>query len=61
MKLQFIENISKVSRKKRFDVDKFMQKFSVFNQKKLEIKNIIINLFYELRDNEFIENQFELI
>lgn len=38
MKLQFRDSISKVSRKKRFYIEKFIEQFSVSNKKKLKLK-----------------------
>lgn len=61
IKIEFIQSISRMSRKKQFDIAKFMKKFSVLNKKKKEIKDIRINFFSELQDQGFIENKFELV
>jgi len=38
-----------------------MNQFSVSNQRQTEIKQVIIDLFYELKDQEFIKEQFQFV
>lgn len=61
IKLQFIESISNIGIQKKFHIQTFMNQFSVSNKKRTQIKQIIIDLFYELKDQGFIQDEFKLI
>ena len=61
IKLQFVDSISKIGIQKQFYLQSFMNQFSVSNQRQTEIKQVIIDLFYELKDQGFIKEQFQFV
>ena len=61
VKLKFMKSISIIGLEKRFCVEDFLNKFSISNKKRREVKEIIIDLFDELKDDKLIEDQFQLI
>lgn len=61
IKLQFIDSISNIGIQKQFQLQTFMNQFSVSNQKQTQIKQVIIDLFHDLKDQEFIQDQFQLV
>ena len=61
IKLQFISCISIEGLEKKFAIESFLKKFSVSNNKKTEIKRLIIELFKILEKNKLIENELKLV
>ena len=61
IKLQFVESISNIGIQKRFQLQTFIDQFSVSNKKHTQIKQIIIDLFHELKDQGFIQDEFQLV
>ena len=61
IKLQFIESISNIGIQKKFHIQTFINQFSVSNQKRTQLKEVIIDLFYQLKDQGFIQDQFQLV
>lgn len=60
VKLQLIQSMSTNSLRKRFDVEDFLQEYVISNKTRTRIKNLIIQLFHELKNCELIEPKFEL-
>lgn len=61
IKLQFVESISNIGIQKQFQLQTFIDQFSVSNKKHTQIKQIIIDLFHELKDQGFIQDEFQLV
>jgi hypothetical protein len=60
MKLQCLESLSTVDLEKKFPVKSFLNQFSVSNKERKKIKKQLIDLFSELEDFGFIENEIRL-
>lgn len=61
VKLQFIQSFSVSSLEKKFDVEDFLNQFSIPNQKRTEVKKRIIKLFDELKNYKLIDTQFRIV
>jgi len=61
VKLQFIQSLNVSSLEKKFDVEHFLNQFSIPNQKRTEIKKRIIELFDELKNHKLIDTQFRIV
>jgi len=57
MKLQLIESFSTVSLEKKFPLKSFLNQFSLSNKDLTKIKKQLIELFFELKDFELIEDR----
>lgn len=55
VKLKFIQSFSVSSLEKKFDVEDFLNQFSIPNQKRTEVKKRIIELFDELKNHKLID------
>jgi hypothetical protein len=61
IKSELLDSMSKVSLKKRLNVEKFLDRFAVSNSLKRKIKEKIILLFELLRNKKYIKSQFILV
>lgn len=55
MKLKLIESISPMGLEKKLCIEDFLNRFFVSNQKQIEIKRIMIDLFNRLKYSRWIE------
>lgn len=61
VKLKFIQSFSVSSLEKKFNVEDFLNQFSIPNQKRTEVKKRIIELFDELKNRKLIDTQFRIV
>ena len=61
VKLQLIQSLSVSTLEKKFDVEDFLNQFSIPNQKRTEVKKLIIELFDELKNHKLIDTPFRIV
>lgn len=59
--LKLIQSISSLSLQKKFYVETFLAQFPISNQKKTEVKKLILISFNELENNKLIQAKFKII